>query len=341
MSWFELYGKDLISTKDWTKEELDIVLKVAGELKSRYYAHEPTPLLQYKTFMMLFFNTSTRTRQSFETAMTQLGGHAQFLTPETMRISLEEKPGAGESLKDTAKVIERYGDGLGVRLLEDKVEYYGQGTAYMYKMAEYIKIPVINMASDVYHPCQAITDIYTMQEKLGSILGKKLVVTWAYSPWVRSWGSVQECLILAARYGMRVTLAHPKGYDLDENILQLAEKYAKESGGAFEIVHDMDQALEEADVVFPRNWMSPKRYEIGKEKEITLAQKFKDWKYTKRRQQELAKRGYLLHCMPIDRGNEVDDELCDDPELSMIYDQAENRLHTQKAILALTMGGRL
>jgi ornithine carbamoyltransferase len=341
MSWFELEGKDLISTKDWTKEELDIALKVAGELKSRYYARELTPCLQYKTFMMLFFNTSTRTRQSFETAMTQLGGHAQFLTPETMRISLSEKPGAGESLKDTAKVIERYGDGLGIRLLEDKVEYYGQGTEYLYKMAGFIKIPVINMASDVYHPCQAITDVMTMQEKLGRLEGKKLVVTWAYSPWVRSWGSVQESIMLAARYGMHVTLAQPKGYDLDKNVLQLTEQYATDSDGTFEVVHDMDRALEGADVVFPRNWMSPKRYKIGKEKEIELAQKFKNWKYTRRRQQELTHKGYLLHCMPIDRGNEVEDEICDDPELSMIYDQAENRLHTQKAILALTMGGRL
>ncbi len=339
MSWFDLEGKNFISINDWTKEELDILLKVSSDLKSRYYSGETLKVLENKTFMMLFFNTSTRTRQSFEAGMTQLGGHSQFLAPETMRISLDREPGGGESIEDTTKVMGRYSDGVGVRLLEDKVNYYGQGTEILYEMGKYSSVPVINMASDIYHPCQSMTDLMTLQEKIGDLHGKKIAVTWSYSPWVRSWGSIQSNILTMALYGMDVTLAHPKGYELDEDVLELTETNSKKSGGSFSLTHDMDEALDGAAVVYPRNWMSPRRYEIGKEKEIELAGKHKGWKYTKKRQQELADPGYLLHCMPVDRGNEVEDSIMDDQELSFVYDQAENRLHLQKGLMALTMGG--
>lgn len=339
MSWNDLEGKDLISIKDWTKEELDILLRVAGDLKSRYYSGEELDILENDTFMMLFFNSSTRTRQSFEAGMSQLGGHSQFLAPETMRISLDRKPGGGESIKDTTKVMGRYSEGIGVRLLEDKVDYYGQGTEILYEMGKYSTVPIINMASDIYHPCQSMTDIMTMQEKVGNLKGKKIAVTWAYSPWVRSWGSIQSNILTSALFGMDVNLAHPEGYELDSDVLDLTEENAGKSGGSFTVTNDMDEAIKDADIVYPRNWMSPGRYEIGKEKEIEMAGQHKDWKYTKEKQEELSDSGYLLHCMPVDRGNEVDDEIMDDPELSFVYDQAENRLHLQKALMALTMGG--
>ena len=166
MSWNDLEGKDLISIKDWTKEELDILLRVAGDLKSRYYSGEELDILENDTFMMLFFNSSTRTRQSFEAGMSQLGGHSQFLAPETMRISLDREPGGGESIKDTTKVMGRYSEGIGVRLLEDKVDYYGQGTEILYEMGKYSTVPIINMAhysmvkttffNGIQHPAIAI-----------------------------------------------------------------------------------------------------------------------------------------------------------------------------------------
>lgn len=340
MSWFDLKGKDLISEIDWTKEEYDIAMKVTEQMKGLYYSGKPHPYLEYKTFLMLFFSGSTRTRQSFETAMTQLGGHAQFISPSTMRLSLQEKPGAGESIKDTAKVMARFGDGIGIRLLDDQVNYYSHGDEIMRKIAEYAEVPVINMASDINHPCQSLTDIFTMKEKLGEVKGKKIVITWAYSPWIRGRCSVQGTALISTLYGMDVVVANPLEYDLDPKVMQQCKDYAHQSGGSFEVVHDMEKALEGATVVFPRNWFTGKRYDIGKEEELKIADKYKDWCYTAKRQKTLCDPGYLLQCMPIDRDYEADPLVCDN-ELSWMYDQAENRLHTQKAILTLTMGGRV
>ena len=340
MSWHDLKGRDLISEVDWSKEEYDIAIKLTDHLKSMYYSGQPHPYLQYKTFAMMFFAGSTRTRMSFETAMTQLGGHAQFISPKTLRLSLEDKPGAGETIKDTAKAMSRFCDGIGIRLLDDAINYYGHGDAVIRKFAEFADVPVINMASDINHPCQSLTDIYTIMEKIGDPKGKKIVITWAYSPWIRGRCSVQGTALIAAMYGMEVVIAHPPEYDLDPNVMEQCRKLASASGGSFEIANDMDKALDGATIVFPRNWYTGRRYEIGKDEELKIAQKYTDWRYTVERQKKLGNPGYLLHCMPVDRGNEVDPEVCDN-DLSWIYDQAENRLHTQKAILTLTMGGRL
>jgi ornithine carbamoyltransferase len=341
MSWFDLAGRDLISEVDWTKEEYDIAMKLTDQLKGAYYSRNPHPYLEYKTFAMMFFAGSTRTRMSFETAMTQLGGHSQFINPQTMRLSLEDKPGAGETVKDTAQAMERYCDGIGIRLLDDSVKYYGHGDLVMRTFAEHCRVPIINMASDINHPCQSLTDIYTMHEKLdGDVKGKKIVIMWAWSPWMRGVCSVQGTALISSMYGMDVVVANPPEYDLDPKVLQQCRDLAAASGGAFEISHDLDKALDGATVVFPRNWFTMNRYENGKEKEAELAKKYVDWKYSSERQKKLANPGYLLQCMPVDRGNEADPAVCDSP-LSWILDQAENRLHTQKAVLTLTMGGRL
>jgi ornithine carbamoyltransferase len=179
-----------------------------------------------------------------------------------------------------------------------------------------------------------------MREKLGDVKGKKIVVTWAYTPWVRGRCSVQGTALISAMYGMDVVVANPPEFDLDPNVMQQCRDLASKSCGSFEIVHDMDRALDGATVVFPRNWFTGKRYDIGKEEELKLAQKYQGWRYTAERQKKLCAPGYLLQCMPIDRGHEADPEVCDN-DLAWIYDQAENRLHTQKAILTLTMGGRV
>lgn len=342
MSWYYLRGKDLISTKDWSDEDLRLVFDLAAILKQKHYSGQRYHTLEDKEFYMMFFNDSTRTRHSFETAMSQLGGHAEYVRPENMRLTLDPVPtGKGESIKDTAKVLSRFGDGIGIRLLASKVKEYGEANRLIEEFAHWADIPVINMMSDLWHPCQAMTDIFTLKEKFGPDLrGKKLVVTWAYSPHLRDWASAQETAALAVRSGMDVVIAQPPEYSLSPEAMELAKKYSENGGGKFEMVNDMDEALEGADVVYPRNWITLDYHKRGKEDELALAAKYKDWCFTRKRRDELTNNAILMHCMPIDRENEAENDLIDDPEVSILYDEAENRLHVQKAILTATMGGR-
>lgn len=329
----DLYKKHLITTQDWEKERLDEVLALAKEMKKHRYEKPYIEILKGKTFLMFFYNPSVRTRQSFEAAATELGGHAQFLEPKSMRLKTNET--AGETIEDAAKVMSRYAVGLGIRVLEDAIEEYGQGEALLREYAKYLSIPIISMAHDKYHPCQGLADLMGLQEHMGEVKGKKITMMWGYSSMVRSWSSVQEDILLLPRYGMNFTLAYPDGFDLDSEVIAQARKNAEASGAKFEITQDRFEAVKGAQVVYARQWMSPKRYSLGKEEEKKLALKYQDWKLTKKLN-SLTDNAYFIHPMPIDRGNEVDDEVASSPR-SIIYDIAENRLHVQKAVMALTM----
>jgi len=329
----DLFGKNLITTQDWEKEWLDEVLALAKEMKMHRYERPFTEILKDRTFLMFFYNPSVRTRQSFEAAATELGGHAQFLQPKTMR--LKSKGKAGETIEDAANVMSRYAIGLGIRILEDAVEEYGQGDALLREYAKYGTIPVVSMAHDKYHPCQGLADLMGLQEQMGDVKNSKITMMWGYSSMVRSWSSVQEDILLLPRYGMNFTLAYPEGFDLDPDVIITAKKNAEAVGAKFEITHDRFEAVKNAQVVYARNWMSPFRYILGKEEEQKLALKYKDWRFTKELY-GLTDNAYFIHPMPIDRGNEVDDEVASGPR-SIVYDIAENRLHVQKAIMALTM----
>jgi ornithine carbamoyltransferase len=332
----ELYGKDLITTQEWSREELDVTLEFAKELKRKYYARKLEPLLKDKTFFMLFYNTSTRTRASFEAAMTALGGHAQFIDIATTRA------GEGEQVKDIARMYERYGHGLGIRILESAVGYvYGRGNSVIREYAKHCRIPVVNMADDMYHPCQGLADILTVQEKFPHYEGKRYVIMWAYSNKVRSWGSVQEEALIMSRYGLDVTIAAPKGFELDPKIMETCEQNARESGSEFEITDDLRGALSGAHIVFPRNWASHACVmqgmdKFGKENEIKLHDRYRDWMLNRDLVELMDKKAIITHVLPVFRGEEATDEVMDGPH-SVIYDQAENRLHVQMAALSLIM----
>ena len=185
------------------------------------------------------------------------------------------------------------------------------------------------------HPTQAIADIMVMKESVGDIRGKKLVAMWAYSPIVRHYTSIQADALIAATYGMDVTIAYPEGYDLDPGMESLIRKESAANSGKFEITHDYKKAVEGADFVFPRTWVSPDYYIHTKEEELRIASKYKDWRLTEDLL-KLTNNARFIHVMPFDRGNEVDDSVVDGPN-SLVYDQAENLLHVRKAFLALTM----
>jgi N-acetylornithine carbamoyltransferase len=304
--------------------------------------------MTHKTFFMFFYNPSVRTRQSFECAATELGGHAQFLEPKSMR--LKTATTAGETVEDAAQVMGRYAVGLGIRVLEDKVPYYGAGEELLREYAHWSDIPILSMAHDKYHPFQGLADIMGWIEWLGQdagrpdftpevVKGKKLLVTWAHGALARSWCSVQEAMLIASRFGMDVTVAHPEGYDLDSQVVAWTEANCALHDAKFEVTHDPREGYDGAHIVYSRNWMSPNAYKDGefdKPGEIEQALKYADW-ICDAEKMALSDNAIYTHPMPIDRGHEVTDEVASG-ERSCIYDVAENRLHVQKAVMALTMG---
>lgn len=332
-----LKGKDVLTTIDWTKEELDQVLDLAFKFKAMGEKAKSLDILKGKTLLLFFFRSSTRTRISFSVAMEQLGGMVQVPEPEGLRLSLETKPGVGESLKDTARVTDRYVDCVGIRLSgpiadEDGALRPGLGDVVAKKYAEFSEKPVINLACDMQHPTQALADIMVMLESVRPLKGKKLVAHWAYSPIVRHYTSVQADALIAATYGMDVTVAYPEGYDFDPETQSQIKNKSSGNDCSFEISHDLKSAVEGADFIFPRTWVSPNFYIHTREEELRIASQHKDWKLT----EELLKRtnnARFIHVMPFDRGNEVDDSIVDGPN-SLVYDQAENLLHVRKAFLA-------
>jgi N-acetylornithine carbamoyltransferase len=282
---------------------------------------------------MLFYDPSMRTRESFECAATELGGHAQYLEPKAMR--LKRKGVTGEEPKDIARVMSSYGCGIGIRILEDSISEYGEGDKLIREYAKYAEIPVTSMAHDKDHPCQALADLMGLRTHFSNLKGKKLFLMWSSGHLVRAWSSVQAALLLLSRVGMDITLAYPKGWDLDEEVIEKVKNNVASVSSEFEITHSLLDA-EGADVVYSRNWMSPLRYQSSKEREIELALKHRDW-ICDEQLMDRTNRAYFMHPMPVERSWEVSDEVADS-ERSLIYEIAENRLHVQKALLALTMG---
>ncbi len=335
----DLAGKDLITTQDWSIEELEATLKLARELKIKYKRGRIAPTLRNKTFFMLFYAPSTRTRAAFEAGMTYLGGHAQYIDVSTTRL------GAGEAVKDVAKMYEKYGHGLGIRILDSAIDYvYGAGVSVVREYAKYSEIPVINMACCTYHPTQGLADLMTVQEKLGKVKSKKYVIMWGYSKGFRGRCSIQEEALIMSRFGMDVTLAHPPGFEIDPKIVATSKANAEAAGGEFHVSNNLNAAIEGAHVVFPRNWASNSLLEVGasrfgKEREQELHERYRNWTLTQQSLDMMNKKAIVTHVLPVLRGEEATDEVLDGPH-SAIYPQAENGMYTKMAVLAKTMTSR-
>ncbi len=323
-----LKGRDFITTQEWSLQELNAVFELAFDLKDKFYREIPTPYLQDKTLFMIFFDPSTRTRNSFEAGMTQLRGHAHDLTPDKLQIS------HGENAKDTAEVLSRYGHAIGIRFCS-----YGEGNRYIREVARWAKIPVINMQCDIYHPCQIMADLMTIMEKKGrNLRGLKLGVSWTSAPnYVRPLSVPQDLILTMPRFGIDVTLAHPPEFELMPGIVEQAKRNAQEAGVKFEISHDMEDAFRDADVVIPKSW-GPLVHTQDKQEGIALIKKYPSWRCDSRMMGLTKPDSLYMHPLPADRGYEVTDEVIDGPH-SVVYDEAENRLHVQKAILVLTVAG--
>jgi ornithine carbamoyltransferase len=323
-----LAGRDFIETIDWTVEEIEEALAVSAELKSAFKSGQPHRLLPDKTLFMLFLDKSTRTRNAFESGMTQLGGHAIYLDAEKTQVA------HGESPKDMGVILSRYGHGLAIR--HDLAPY--EGNAWMREIARWADIPLINLQCDVDHPTQTLADLMTLRERRGRDLrGLRVAVSWAYAPSYAKPLSVPQGLItLLPRFGMDVVVAHPPGWELMPEVREKAEAAAA-AGGSIAYVDDMDAAFEGADVVYPKSWG---RIDAFTREAEALAEsaRYQDWICDARRMSLAKPDALYMHCLPADRGSEVTDEVIDGPQ-SVVYDEAENRMHTGKALCALTMDG--
>ena len=319
-------GRDFIGDLDFSKEEVETVLDVAWDLKRKRALGESHALLRDKTLAMLFFFTSTRTRGSFESGMAQLGGHAAFIDSETTQIS------HGDTAKEIGEIFGRYFDGIAIRQCD-----WNFGNQYINDVAKASRVPILNMQCDVYHPFQCLADLMTIQEKKGRDLKKKkVVVSWAYAASYSKPISVPQSLILQmTRFGCDVVLAHPPEFKLMPEIMQQAKDNAKKYGVGFDVTDNMDEAFKDADVVYPKSW-GPMLTTTGKEEGKALIDKYKDWITDERRMKLTKEDSIYMHCLPADRGLEVTDGVIDGPH-SVVYDEAENRLHAQKAVMALTM----
>ena len=276
---------------------------------------------------MLFFFSSTRTRGSFEAGMAQLGGHGAFIESKTTQIS------HGDTPKEIGEIFGRYFDGIAIRHVT-----WGKGNGYLNEVAKHSRVPVLNMQCDIYHPFQCLADLMTIMEKKGRDLRqKKMVVSWAYAASYQKPMSVPQSLILQMpRFGMDVVLAHPPEFKLMPGIMEQAEAEAKKAGVGFEVVDDMDKAFKDADIIYAKSWGA--MVHTADEKEgAEIIKKYSSW-ITDERQMKLAKKDAIyMHPLPADRNIEVTDGVMDGPQ-SVVYDEAENRLHAQKAVMALTMG---
>jgi ornithine carbamoyltransferase len=304
--------KDFIEIHDYSAAEVMEIFRLAREIKAQpeRFRNE----LNGQTLAMIFEKSSTRTRVSFEVGMLQLGGHALFLSSRDIQL------GRGEPIYDTAKVLSRYVDGIMARTFAHKT---------VTDLGEYASVPVINGLTDLAHPCQAMADYFTAWEKLGDLKGRKIA-------WVGDGNNMAHSLMFgASKVGMNIAVATPAGHDPDIAVVARAQADADAAGTRVILTHSIDEAVRDADVVETDVWAS-----MGQEEEAEQRRRdFAGWQVDQRVMSLARKDAIFMHCLPAHRGEEVAAEVIDSKQ-SVIYDEAENRLHVQKAILAVLMKDR-
>ncbi len=305
-------GKDLLSVNDLSVDEVYRVFELAQQLKAKQKKGEPHQLLKGKTLGMIFQKASTRTRVSFEAGMWQLGGTALFLSANDLQI------GRGEPVKDTARVLSRYLDGIMIRTFSH---------AEVEELARYAEIPVINGLTDYLHPCQALTDVFTVVERKGKAKGLKLAYVGDGN------NMVNALLHTCAKVGMDISVATPPGYAPNPQVVLEAKAAAAEHGSKVTLVTDPKDAAVGADVLYTDVWAS-----MGQEAEQATRQRaFAGYQINEALLHLAKPDAIVLHCLPAHRGEEITEAVLEGPQ-SAVFDEAENRLHVQKAIMALLMG---
>ncbi len=305
-----LRGRDFLTLQDYSQKEIWQILEKTRELKCETSAEELRKVLLGKNIAMIFQKPSTRTRVSFEVAIEQLGSHALYLDWSQLQL------GRGETVADTARVLDRYVDGIVARVFAQN---------HLEEMAKHAAVPVINALSNLFHPCQIICDLYTIWEKKGSLKGLKLA-------YVGDGNNVcNSMLIGCTKTGMNISVACPDEFRPNAKAIEWAQKNAKETGSRVEITTEPAKAVKNADVIYTDVFVS-----MGSEaeREKRLRAFMPKYQVTERLFTPAAENAVFMHCLPAHRGEEVTNEVIDGPK-SIVWDQAENRLHTAKALLAL------
>jgi N-acetylornithine carbamoyltransferase len=337
-----LHKKDFLKLMDFDYYQFQSLFNLAIKLKDEHKHAIYKKHLDSKTLFLIFYNKSLRTRNSFECAMTQLGGHANYLDADkiyTPILSGNKTDYSNESIIDVANVLSLMGHGIAIRIFGDPVNnVIGKGFEIVDEFSKYSKVPVINMECDRFHPCQAMADLFTIYETYKRFRGLTLCLSWAYSPSVKKPISVpQSVLVGAIKCGMNVILTHPKGFELEDDIIKYCAKEAQKNNSNFTLSNNLNSSLIEADIVYAKSWTSkmyfpPINKTIDLKNIQDLFNKNRNWIITEPSFKLCRPNAKYMHCMPIDRNFEVSDDVLNGPN-SLIYQEAENRLHIQKAIL--------
>jgi N-acetylornithine carbamoyltransferase len=327
--------RDFISTEEWAPQEIDAVLELAARVKRGAVSGG----LEKQVLAMVFLDPSLRTRSSMETAMFLHGGHALVLEPGKGSWTLETEPGVVmdgtgvEHLVDAARVLGRYASALAVRSFPKGTDWgVERQDRIIRNFATYCDKPVINLESVRRHPCQGLADALTLQEKLGDPRGKKFVLHWAWHPKPLPTAVPVSAVLAALHLGMDVTIVKPSGFELDIDDFRTMRALAKERGGSVRAIEEREEALDGADVIYVKSWGALSAFG-NPEEERALRAPYRDWRMTD------PGKSLVMHCLPVRRNVEIDDAVLDGPQ-SVVYDQAENRLHVQRALLLSLIGKR-
>ncbi|MFN0207408.1 MAG: N-acetylornithine carbamoyltransferase [Planctomycetota bacterium] len=307
--------------------------------RARRMKHGPAKeLLKGRSLGLLFFNRSLRTRAAFQVAMFQLGGQCVNLSSSSDFWDLEPEEGkvmdgtAPEHVKDAARVLSTYLDAIAIRTVPFGRNYsVDRRDAVIQAWAKQATVPVVNMESNIHHPCQAVADLMTMRENFNELRGLKVTIAWTNNPQPQSVGAVNDLLLAGAKFGIDFTIAHPEGYELDPEFVNLAKKEAEAAGSTIRTVHDLTEGCRGAKVVYARSWGSIECYGQAAVESVKRS-RHSHWIVDQNRMKQTDS-GKFMHPMPVRRNVNVTDEIIDAPN-SLMYQQAENRLHSQKAILA-------
>src|SRR6185503_10184797 len=332
-------SKNFINTNGMSSEQLEQLLDTAARFKSGADTSKP---LVGQAIALVFFNPSLRTRASMQVATYQLGGEAVILEPGGSTWTIEHRDGVvmdsdkTEHVSEFVRVLERYCSAIGVRTFAKLKNWEEERTdPVINSFVRYASVPIINLESAMHHPCQSLADMMTIREKLGPER-KRVVLTWAWHPKLLPMAVPNSFALAASQMGHDLVIAHPPGYDLDEQLIADSRQLATESGGSVTITHDMDAAFRGAEVIYAKSWGAKQFYGRDEQDTITRAQYRNKWIVNERRMAQTDD-AIFMHCLPVRRNVIVTDGVIDS-RASVVIDEAENRLHVQKAVLSKICG---